>query len=249
MSMLVRLGKNIAHRLGYSILSARMESEPGIPIDFSVEDVEDIKAVRPFTMTGPERIQALTTATRYVAGSGVPGSIVECGVWKGGSMMAVARVLARSGDTSRHLYLFDTFDGMTDPTEADRSIHGESAAQKMAESQDRGRSPLDEVRRNMATTGYPDHRIHYVAGRVEDTVPREAPAQIALLRLDTDWYESTRHEMEHLFPRLARGGVLIVDDYGHWQGARRAIDEYLESQGIRLLLNRIDYTGRISVKL
>jgi O-methyltransferase len=83
---------------------------------------------------------------------------------------------------------------------------------------------------------------------VEDTIPGNAPDRISILRLDTDWYESTRHELEHLFPRLAKGGVLIIDDYGHWKGARQAVDEYLETQGIRLLLNRIDYTGRIAVK-
>ncbi len=82
---------------------------------------------------------------------------------------------------------------------------------------------------------------------MEDTVPERAPEQIALLRLDTDWYESTRHELHHLFPRLVSGGVLIVDDYGHWKGARQAVDEYLDSTGIRLLLCRIDFTGRIAV--
>jgi hypothetical protein len=91
--------------------------------------------------------------------------------------------------------------------------------------------------------------VRFVAGRVEDTLPARAPERIAILRLDTDWYESTRHELVHLFPRLSAGGVLIIDDYGHWQGARRAVDEYLEETGVRLLLNRIDTTGRIGVKL
>ena len=86
-------------------------------------------------------------------------------------------------------------------------------------------------------------------GRVEETIPEAAPERIAVLRLDTDWYESTRHELEHLYPRLAVGGVLIVDDYGHWQGARRAVDEYLAASGARLLLSRIDYTGRMAVKI
>ena len=85
-------------------------------------------------------------------------------------------------------------------------------------------------------------------GRVEDTIPDQAPARIALLRLDTDWYESTRHELEQLWPRLAPGGVLIVDDYGHWQGARQAVDEYFAAHRVPMLLNRIDYTGRIGVK-
>ena len=77
----------------------------------------------------------------------------------------------------------------------------------------------------------------------------KAPAQISLLRLDTDWYESTYHELQHLYPRLSVGGVLIIDDYGHWQGARRAVDQYIEENRLKVLLNRIDYTGRICVKI
>ena len=71
------------------------------------------------------------------------------------------------------------------------------------------------------------------------------PERIALLRIDTDWYESTRHELVHLYPRLSPGGVLIIDDYGHWQGARKAVDEYFQAG---LFLNHIDYTGRLAIK-
>ena len=88
-----------------------------------------------------------------------------------------------------------------------------------------------------------------VPGLVEDTVPSQAPEVIALLRLDTDWYKSTWHELEHLYPRLSVGGVLIIDDYGHWEGARRAVDEFIEAKGLRLFLSRIDYTGRLAIKL
>jgi hypothetical protein len=99
----------------------------------------------------------------------------------------------------------------------------------------------------MAETGYPPERIHYHAGKVEDTIPAGAPAEIALLRLDTDWYESTRHELEHLYDRVPAGGVIIADDYATWQGARKAVDEFLERTGARLLLVPIA-AGRIAVK-
>src|SRR5207344_857055 len=108
------------------------------------------------------------------------------------------------------------------------------------------RAGFDEVVRNLASTGYPSDRLHFIRGRVEDTIPAGAPEKIALLRLDTDWYESTRHELTHLFPRLSTHGVLIIDDYGHWQGARRAVDEYFSATPI--LLNAIDFTARIAVK-
>jgi hypothetical protein len=83
---------------------------------------------------------------------------------------------------------------------------------------------------------------------VEDTIPGNMPKKIALLRLDTDWYESTKHELTHLFPLLQSNGVLIIDDYGHWEGARKAVNEYISDKHIRILLNRIDYTGRIAIK-
>ena len=83
---------------------------------------------------------------------------------------------------------------------------------------------------------------------MEETIPGRAPERIALLRLDTDWYESTRHELEHLWERLEPGGVLIIDDYGHWAGAREAVDEFFAKRSDAPLLTRVDYTGRIGVK-
>ena len=106
----------------------------------------------------------------------------------------------------------------------------------------------ESVRATLLETGYPPERLHFVRGAVEETVPAAAPEQLALLRLDTDWYESTRHELVHLYPRLSDGGILIVDDYGHWEGCRRAVDEYFASDADPILLNRIDYTGRIAIK-
>src|SRR5437867_1862945 len=88
----------------------------------------------------------------------------------------------------------------------------------------------------------------YTLLEVEDTIPQHAPERIALLRLDTDWYESTKHELEHLYPRLAPHGVLIIDDYGHWVGAKQAVDEYFATQKLKPFLNRLDYTGRLVIK-
>lgn len=91
--------------------------------------------------------------------------------------------------------------------------------------------------------------LEFVIGPVEETLITKVPERIALLRLDTDWYESTRAELEYLYPRLVVGGVLIVDDYGHWKGARKAVDEYFAALGNDApLLNRLDYTGRMAVR-
>lgn len=223
---------------------------PAHPPDFAPAEIETLRAVAPYTMTSPERLIGLVRAVAYLVENKIAGDIVECGVWKGGSMMAVARTLLRLGDTTRHLWLFDTFAGMTPPTAADVALDGQSAARLLqADPSIRCEAALDGVKRVTIGTGYPETALHFIPGRVEETIPAHAPRQIALLRLDTDWYESTRHELEHLFPRLVRGGVLVIDDYGHWQGARKAVDEYFRTQQIAILLNRLDYTGRIAVKL
>jgi len=220
-------------------------------------DIDDarglVEAVSSFTMTSPERIVALRDAVRYVCRHDIAGDVVECGVWRGGSMMAVALTLLELGGR-RRLHLFDTFDGMPPPTSHDRDLSGVAASGLLAaEDRDTGstwaRSPLEDVRGNLLSTGYPAELVHFVPGLVEETIPTRAPDRIAILRLDTDWYESTRHELEHLYPRLVQGGVLIIDDYGHWQGARRAVDEYLATTNARVLLSRIDYTGRLAIKI
>jgi hypothetical protein len=106
---------------------------------------------------------------------------------------------------------------------------------------------LEDVKQAMDETAFPAERIHYYKGKVEDTIPEHIPDKISILRLDTDWYESTRHELDHLYPRLSPGGVLLLDDYGWWDGARRAVDEWLEETGHPLLLMRMD-VGRLAIK-
>jgi O-methyltransferase len=235
--------------LGLEVRRHRAEGD-NYPPDFSASEIEIIRSVRSWTMTSPERIYALIHAVRYITANAVEGAIVECGVWKGGSMAAVARTLLQLQDVSRPLYLFDTFEGMSKPTARDVDFEGNEAGAVME--QDEGykcaNAPLDAVKKVLQETKYPADRIHYIPGKVEDTIPAAAPTSISLLRMDTDWYESTKHELVHLFPRLSRNGVIIIDDYGHWKGSRQACDEYFAENRISVLLNRIDYTGRMAVK-
>ena len=222
------------------------------PPDYDDSVKETISAVRSWTMVNREGLNALIQATAYVSHHGIEGDIVECGVWRGGSMQAVARTLLAQGDQERHLYLFDTFEGMPPPSEFDVRHDGSSARDLLAQDESRRShvwavAGLEDVRKGMETIGYPAERIHYVKGRVEETTPALAPSRIAILRLDTDWYESTRHELEHLYPRLVSGGVLLIDDYGHWAGSRKAVDEWLEEHNERLLLSRVG-KGRLAVK-
>jgi len=220
------------------------------PVDFLSEEREIFDAVRPLTMTSPERIYVLIQALRYLTKASIPGAIVECGVWKGGSMAAAARTLLQMQDVSRDLYLFDTFRGMTEPGTLDVDYSGKQASEVWAKSNGTWcDAALEQVKNVLFATGYPREKLHFIEGRVEDTIPASAPESIALLRLDTDWYESTRHELVHLFPRLIRAGVFIIDDYGHWQGSRKACDEYFEQNHIPILLNRIDAGGRVAIRV
>lgn len=246
--------RGLIRRCGLDVVRYRRVDRKTLPADFDPGAASIIARVLPYTMTSPERLFALIQAVRYVSRSAIPGDIVECGVWRGGSMMAVALTLLECGDDQRQLYLFDTYEGMTPPTERDVTFDGHAARSLL----DVGRkleadsawcyAGIDEVRTAMRSTGYDIARTHFIAGDVEQTIPGAAPERISLLRLDTDWYESTRHELRNLYPRLSRGGVLLIDDYGHWRGAQQAVDEYLAESGAKLLLNRVDYTGRIAIK-
>jgi hypothetical protein len=226
----------------------------GLPVDFDKETVDTYKRVKPFTMTTPERIASLVNAVNYLVKNNIQGDFVECGVWRGGSTMAAIDTLLKNGDKSREIYLFDTYEGMSEPTDVDKIVTG-TGADHLMETTDREDptsvwcySAIEEVQRNVGTLKYPSEKIHFVKGKVEDTIPQTLPGKIALLRLDTDFYESTAHELKHLYPLLVPGGVIIIDDYGHWEGARKAVDEYIEAEKLPLLLNRIDYTGRIGIK-
>jgi hypothetical protein len=221
------------------------------------KDIELMTSVQPFTRTPPARLWALIQSVRYVVSRGILGTFVECGTWKGGSSMVAAQEFKRL-ENLRDLWLFDTFEGMSEPTTYDIRINDGLAATEKWQSlrQDGGGSKwcdvdIGEVQTNMQKTGYPPDKIRFIKGKVEETlrVPHNVPEQIAILRLDTDWYTSTKAEMESLFPRVSLGGILIVDDYGTWAGSKRAVDEYFNSTGVDYLMNRIDKASRLVVKI
>ena len=252
--------RKLAYRFGYDIAVRKLPQldilrrELKVPRDMEADFLGLYEKAAPFTMTSVERMYALHTAVRHVVDRDIPGDFVECGVWRGGSAMMIAMTLAQMGATSRRLYLFDTFAGMTRPEDVDR--RGKDGSETVSRWEQFRRedhnewayAPLDEVKSNMATTGLNPESIRYVEGAVEDTLPAEAPDAIALLRLDTDWYRSTRHELTHLYPRLAPGGVLIIDDYGSFEGAKKAVDEYFAAACGGPFLHRIDTAGRLAVR-
>jgi O-methyltransferase len=217
------------------------------PVDFSSEVIETMERVSGFTLTSSERVAAVCAATEYVARSGLSGCFVECGVWRGGSMMAAALTLRRLHVEDRDFYLFDTYEGATRPSEADVTWTGHALIQDDWIENDRADAiSQPDVHAALVSTGYEPARLHYIAGDVRETLPEHAPKTIALLRLDTDYYDSTLHELVHLYPHLVSGGVLIIDDYGHYRGARQAVDEYFADDPV--FLSRIDYSGRLVIK-
>lgn len=231
------------------IRKSRLELVNLSDIEQDKKFLELYKKVKDYTLVPVERCFTLYQTIKYIIKNNIEGDLVECGVWKGGSSMLMAYILKDAGENNRKIYLYDTFEGMTKP--------GDMDGQEEKEQWEHGRvtdtlnnmcySPIEEVKANMERTGYPDEKIIMVKGKVEDTLPGALPSKISLLRLDTDWYESTKHELQHLYPLLIKNGVLIVDDYGAWQGARKAVDEYFKDIP-NVFLGRIDYTGRIVIK-
>lgn len=248
--MLRNIVQKLAGSFGYKISKQVPDTK-----EFDADFLPLYQRCQPFTMTSIERMYALYKSIQYIAQNKIQGDFVECGVWRGGSSMMIALSLLKFGLTDRKIYLYDTYEGMSEPTEADKDFRGEAANTLLkANVKDKENSVwclagIDDVRQNMRFTQYPTELVHFIKGKVEDTLPQQSPsAPLALLRLDTDWYESTRHELIHLYPLLQGQGVLILDDYGYWQGAKKAVDEYFEIHPPLPLLNRIDGTGRLAIK-
>ncbi|MEO6830025.1 MAG: TylF/MycF/NovP-related O-methyltransferase [Acidobacteriaceae bacterium] len=208
------------------------------------------------TLTPFKAMYATYKAASYVAKSGIAGDFVECGVWKGGSSMIAALTFMEFGSVNRKLYLYDTYEGMPNIGSRDENF-GMSPfqlAMNLTSGLRGGHAgifyaSLEEVRKNMKSTGYLEENVLLVKGMVEDTIPGVAPEQISLLHLDSDLYQSTYHELTHLYPRLTPGGVLIIDDYDTWKGSQKATDEYFSEHGVSMLLTSIGSGGaRMGIK-
>ena len=226
-------------------------------LDLSEQEAVILAAVKHYTMTSVERQISLCRIIDYVVENSINGDFVECGVWRGGSSM-IAALKFKSLCQSRKLWLYDTYEGMPAPDdESDLEYSGRLASTILANEKISKATSMvwaigsyEEVKENLRSTGYASENIVLIKGAVEHTIPsKEMPSQISILRLDTDWYSSTLHELVHLYPLVAKGGFIIVDDYGHWQGARMAVDEFFGTSEPRPYLHRIDYTCRVIQKL
>jgi hypothetical protein len=199
-------------------------------------------------------------AAEYVVKNGIKGDIVECGVYRGGiSALMAETVLYFDSDSKRIHWLFDTFEGMTEPAERDFK-HGAAFNDTLKKYHSTLNSDgisewclgsEEDVALTMKISPIDKSNYKLVKGKVEDTLPAEGLGEISLLRLDTDWYESTKYELEKLYPNLQRGGVLLIDDYGSWNGAREAVNEYFENFTVNnppMLVTDSYYGALIGVK-
>ncbi len=204
--------------------------------------------VKDYTMISVERGYSLYKSVQYVVSGGIPGDFVECGVWKGGACMLMALTLEKLQEKGRKIFMYDTFSGMTEPTSED--VIAWNGAGVMERWKSNGFSSwavgVETVREMVESVVSDMSPFVFVEGDVEKTLEERIPSSISLLRLDTDWFASTAKELEVLYPLLSRGGILQIDDYGHFQGARKAVDEYFQDKPI--FLSRIDYTGRQGIK-
>jgi len=230
------------------------------PVEFSSRDLEVLRFVRSnrLTMASKERVVATIKACKHAVQAGIEGDFVECGVWRGGNSIA-AKLTFENYGSDKAVWLFDTFAGMTSPGEMDTTRFSDrSAADRFIDAKEADHvdwcfASLEDVKANFEKSGADMSRVRFVAGDVMKTLADKAnlPKAISVLRLDTDFYDSTKAEMEYLYPRLSRGGSLLIDDFGHWDGARRAVEEYLDTlpAEARPLLHSTDYSGRMGVKV
>lgn len=235
--------------------ATRSNAHEFTPVEATDRDLSLMQLIQPFTMTSRERVWALLQATRYVIANDVKGDLVEVGVWQGGSLMAMGSVLQQEGAFDRKVWGYDTFNGMTTPSPVDvESIGGRTAATLLSE-QDRAdpksvwcAASMAVVTGNLRHARLTDINFELVEGDVRGCTNLRMPEAIALLRLDTDWFDSTYASLTHFYPLLETGGVCIIDDYGHWSGARQAVDQYLREVRAKPLMFHIDYTGRLFLK-
>lgn len=187
--------------------------------------------VRSHTLVSKSKLSRLYSLARRIERNAIPGAIVECGVYKGGS----AALLAAASRRSRPVWLFDSFKGLPPPGEKD----GVQAHELFHEGW--CGSTLDDVREIMDRVGIDRDRVHAVEGWFEETLPERAPETIALLHIDADWYDSVKTCLDRLYDRVAPGGFVVWDDYGRWEGCTRAVDEFLEAQDLSRALERAHF--------
>jgi len=200
-------------------------------IEQSKIEKEIIKISRKYSVTSEYSMHALVQAIKYSKNMNLKGSFVECGVWKGGNIILFQKINLMY-NLKKEIFGYDTFEGMSEPSKFDINLDGVSASYKnIGTAAISKKEVINNIRRETKLTN-----IKLIEGKVEDTLllERNLPKKISILRLDTDWYSSTKIELEILYKRLEKNGVLFIDDYGVWGGSKKAVDEFFKKKDIWL---------------
>ena len=239
----------IADQMGYSIINNNQKIA-----ELSKKDNDYIDLVSKFSMTPKIRIYNLLQALRHLKIKKIDGDYVECGVWRGGNVLLFKKFLENEDFSQRNIYAFDTFEGMTNPDENDFEINTNISATKLLKNDKKketnvwGVCSLENVKKNISKYVNNLENIYFVKGPVEITLneAKNIPEKISLLRLDTDWYQSTKKELEVLYEKVSSGGVIIIDDYGHWGGSKKAVDNFFSDKYV--WMHYVDYACRLIIK-
>jgi O-methyltransferase len=251
-SLVARKVNKVLSFFGLSIMKISPYQKFIFPVEFNQFERINIQNAKKYSLTTFERMSALTVACKHVIVKNIPGDFVECGVWKGGNLILMSTINSYTG-SKRKIHGFDTFTGMTEPTDIDRDLWGESAKSLLSRSEYKDGTASfhafaskELVGKILNDNGCFD--VNLVEGDVAKTLflKSNLPSHISILRLDTDWYESTKIELEVLYPLLVPGGILIIDDYGHFSGARKAVDEYFKDD--LPFMFHVDYSCRMIIK-
>jgi len=264
----VKIRKRIRKALEAWGLKKPKQTDEGAPLGYDFE--EDARAlipiVRKYTMTNLPRLITLYQQVRYCEEACIPGALVECGVWKGGAVGLMALANLKLSTARRDLHLFDAFTEICEPDEAvdgARAVQEARAWSRNGGTQGRlrpltgvydafgGPGTLEENRNLLENIiSYNPDRIQYHEGWFQETLPAKASTigPIALLRLDGDLYASTKVCLEHLYDQVVPGGVVIIDDYGAYEGCRKAVDEFIATRGLKIFLSHVDTDCRYWIK-
>ena len=240
---------NTLNKFGYSVINNNQKIA-----ELSKKDYELINLIKNYSMTPKIRIYNLMQALKHLKIKKIEGDYVECGVWKGGNILLFKKFLESEDSRQRNIYAFDTFEGMTDPDKNDFEINTNNTAinllqkDKNKETNVWGICNLDQVKKNISKHTKDLNNIYFIKGDVEKTLNeiKNIPEKISLLRLDTDWYKSTKKELEVLYEKVSSGGVIIIDDYGHWGGSKKAVDEFFSNKYV--WMHYVDYACRLIIK-
>ena len=236
----------------FNLRLSKIEDNFIFPAGTEKKIIEFINISNQFSMTGHLRMYILSEAIKYSKINKLEGDFVECGIWRGGNIL-LYKFLNDYYLLNKSIFGYDTFEGMTEPEKVDVDYKGHDALQTLNDfKKDENTinihcySSIESVSKNILKYKNLEN-VHLIKGPVEKTLldEKNLPKKISILRLDTDWYRSTKVELEILYPRLVSGGILIIDDYGHWQGARRAVDEFFNK---KKWLHYVDYTCRYLIK-